>query len=87
MTIKQKQQQKRVQESAAKKRRRERPLPTANAFAYTLEDAQAMGLPGRTTIWKMRKAGVLEEIVAGGRILLTGESVRRVLGVKEEAAA
>jgi hypothetical protein len=86
MTTQQKQQQKRVQERALK-RKRERPLPSPRAFAYTLEDAQMMGLPGRTTIWKMRKAGTLEEVVVGGRILLTGDSVRRVLGVKEEVAA
>ena len=74
-------------QNAIEMRERKRAMPARNAFTYTIKDAQAMGLPGRTTIWKMIKAKKLEVQIVGGMKMLTGESVRRVLGVKEEAAA
>jgi hypothetical protein len=72
---------------AGKKRQRRRPPPAANAFTYTVEDGQAMGLPGRTTIYKMINDGRLKTVDVGGRTMLTGDSVRRVLGVGEVVAA
>jgi hypothetical protein len=69
---------------ATKKKQRLRALPAANAYAFTIEDAQAMGLPGKTTIYKMIKDGLLE---VRDRRMLTGASVRRVLGVNDEVAA
>ena len=66
---------------------RKRALPSPHAYAFTISDGQSMGLPGRTTIWKMIRAGTLEAIDVGGRKMLTGASVRRVLGVKEPEAA
>jgi hypothetical protein len=70
-----------------KKRKRLRALPAANAFAYTIEDGQAMGLPGKTSIYKMISNGQLEVRDVGGRRMLTGDSVRRVLGIKDDTAA
>jgi hypothetical protein len=70
-----------------KRRNRQRPMPAANAFTYTVEDGMMMGLPGKTTVYAMIKDGRLQTINVGGRTMLTGESVRRVLGVKEEVAA
>ena len=35
---------------------RARAAPHPLAFAYTIADAQSMGAPGRTTIYKMAKA-------------------------------
>jgi hypothetical protein len=68
-----------------KKRQRQRPLPAANAHAYTIADAMAMGLPGKSTVYKMIGDGRLETIIVGGRRLLKGNSVRRLLGADEAA--
>ena len=70
-----------------KLRKRARALPARNAFAFTIEDGQAMGLPGRTTIYEMEKAGLLKFIRVGGRTMITGDSLRAVLGADEEATA
>jgi hypothetical protein len=72
---------------SGKKRQRQRAMPVANAYSFTIEDGQAMGLPGKTTIYKMIKEGRLTTVDVGGRTMLTGDSVRRVVGVQEEAAA
>jgi hypothetical protein len=65
----------------AKKRKRDRALPSPQAYAFTIADAQAMGLPGKSKIYEMIKAGTLATIKVGGRTLLKGDSVRAVLGV------
>jgi predicted PhzF superfamily epimerase YddE/YHI9 len=70
-----------------KPRKRARALPARNAFAFTIEDGQAMGRPGRTTIYEMEKAGRLKFIHVGGRTMITGDSLRALLGVDEEVAA
>ena len=70
-----------------KPRNRARALPARNAFAYTIEDGQAMGLPGKTTIYELVKTGRLKFIHVEGRTLITGESLRALLGVDEEVTA
>jgi len=68
-------------------RERQRAAPSPDAFAYRLEDAEAMGGPCRSAMYELRKAGDLKFIKVAGRTMVTGESLRRLLGVKEEAAA
>jgi hypothetical protein len=70
-----------------KSRKRARALPAQNAFAFTIEDAQAMGAPGRTTIYALAKVGRLKFIRVDGRTLITGDSLRVLLGVADESAA
>jgi len=70
-----------------RKRKRARALPAQNAFAFTIEDAQAMGAPGRTTIYALAKVGRLNLIRVDGRTLITGDSLRALLGVADESAA
>jgi len=62
-------------------RRRARPAPSPNAFAFTLEDAQAMGAPGRTKIYDLANSGELKMIKVAGRTLIDGDSLRALLGV------
>jgi excisionase family DNA binding protein len=64
------------------RRNRQRALPAANAYAFTIADAQAMGLPGKSKIYEMVRDGELTFIKVGGRTMLTGDSVRAVLGVE-----
>lgn len=63
-------------------RRRARPAPSPTAFAYTLEDAEAMGGPRRTKIYELAKRGELKLIYVGGRTKVDGDSLRRLLGVQ-----
>jgi excisionase family DNA binding protein len=70
-----------------KKRQRRRPLPAANAFAFTIADAMAMGLPGKSTVYKLIKSGKLKTVRVNGRHMLIGDSVRELLGASEEDAA
>ena len=68
-----------------KTRQRQRALPAPHAFAYTVHDATAMGGPGKTKIYELGKTGVLELFKdAAGRRMVTGASLRALLGVKEE---
>jgi hypothetical protein len=62
-------------------RGRARPAPSPNAFAFTIEDAQAMGGPGRTKIYDLAKRGELKLIDVGGRTMVDGDSLRSLLGV------
>ena len=59
---------------------RARAAPHPLAFAYTIGDAQAMGAPGRTTIYKMEQSGELKLLRVAGRTLVDGDSLRRLLG-------
>jgi hypothetical protein len=67
-----------------KARKRARALPAPNAFAYTIEDGQAMGLPGKTTIYELVKAGRLAFIHVRGRTLIKGDGVRALLGADKQ---
>jgi excisionase family DNA binding protein len=71
----------------AKKRKRERALPSPQAYAFTIQDGQAMGLPGKSKIYEMIADGTLKTVKVGGRTLLKGDSVRAVLGASEAAVA
>jgi hypothetical protein len=82
MSAKRKQQHKRAQkrEAAAQKRRRQRTMPAPNAFAYTVEDAMAMGGPGRTALYQLRMNGTLDWFTdAIGRVMIKGNSLRKLL--------
>ena len=61
---------------------RARPDPSPNAFAYTIEDARAMGGPGRTKIYELAKGGHLKLIHVGGRTKVEGDSLRALLGAQ-----
>ena len=65
--------------AAPKRRQRLRPPPDPRAFAYTLQDAQALGAPGRTTIYLLFKSGRLKRVDAGGRTMVEGDSLRALL--------
>jgi hypothetical protein len=65
----------------AKTRRRAAASPDAHAF--TIPDAQAMGAPGRTKIYELAKTGELTLVRIGGRTMVTGTSLRSLLGVTE----
>lgn len=66
---------------------RERSLPSPWAHAYTVKDAQAMGAPGHTLLYQMLKDGRLQRAPDTSRTMITGASLRALLGVKEETAA
>jgi hypothetical protein len=68
--------------SAPKKvRARARAAPHPMAFAFTIEDAQAMGAPGRTKIYEMAQRGELILLRVAGRTLVSGDSLRELLQV------
>jgi hypothetical protein len=68
--------------AAPKKRRRLRAQPSPNAFAYTQEDAQAMGGPARTKLYELRMDGTLKSFVdPAGRVMIVGDSLREFLRV------
>jgi hypothetical protein len=69
------------------RKNRDRAPPSPFAFAYTVKDAQAMGAPGRTLLYDMLKDGRLERVPDDPRTMITGASLRRLLGVKEFTAA
>ena len=66
----------------SKTRIRRRPMPSENAFAYTLRDAQIMGAPGRTKIYELAKSGRLELLKIDGQTLIKGNSLRALLGAQ-----
>jgi hypothetical protein len=63
--------------AAPRKRRRASPDPMA--LAFTILDAQAMGAPGRTSIYKLAKQGRLKLLHVAGRTLVDGDSLRTLL--------
>lgn len=68
-------------ETEKRSRNRARPDPSRGAFAFTIEDAQAMGGPGRTKIYELAKRGELKLIRIAGRTMVDGDSLRALLGV------
>lgn len=64
---------------ARKPRERARSAPNPNAFAFTIPDAQALGAPGCTTIYKLFSEGRLKKVKVGNRTLVEGDSLRRLL--------
>ena len=63
----------------ASRRKRDREAPPANAFAYRVDDACAMGGFGRTTAYGLVKRGKLKLLRVGGRSLICGDSLRALL--------
>ena len=54
-------------------------LPLPHAFSYTVADACRMSGIGRTLIYKLAKNGRLQLLKAGGRTLVTGDSLRALI--------
>jgi hypothetical protein len=69
----------RREQRAKTARGRRRVAPSPDAFAYTIEDGQALGLPGRTTIYKLFDEGKLKKIKVARRTLIEGDSLRALL--------
>jgi hypothetical protein len=63
------------------RRNRLRARPHPMAFAYTIADAQSMGAPSRTKIYQLAKLGKLTLVRGCGRTLVSGDSLRALLGV------
>jgi hypothetical protein len=67
---------------------RPRALQRPDALAFTIPGFQALGGPGRTSIYSLAKEGKLTLFKDPlGRTLISGESGRAYLGVKEDSAA
>jgi hypothetical protein len=63
-------------------RRRERQAPPANALAYTLPDAPKLSGLSAATLRRRAKEGALRLFRVGGRTLVDGASLRRLLGAE-----
>ena len=66
--------------SRRKLRPDERPAPLAAALTYTLADAARISGLSRATLYRHEKAGRLRLVKVGGRTLVSGGSLRRLLG-------
>ncbi len=54
-------------------------LPPADAIAFRIDDACRLSGLGRTTVYGLVRAGRLRLIRVGGRSLIDGDSLRRLL--------
>jgi hypothetical protein len=78
-----------------KKRGKKRTRPRAprglqrrDALAFTLAGYQALGGPGKTSVYELGKKGVLELFKDPlGRTPITGKSGRAFLGIPEDATS
>jgi len=61
-------------------RKRLRAAADPMAHAFTIQDAQSMGAPGRTKIYALAKQGRLTLLRVAGRTLVKGDSLRALLG-------
>jgi hypothetical protein len=90
-TKQQRQQHNRKRKAAAKKRNRARAMPSRDAFAFTIPDAQSLGLlPGKTKTYELDKRLKAEgkRLLfkdAAGRTMADGDTLREL--VKEAVAA
>jgi hypothetical protein len=76
------------QNKPAKKRARRRALPLPNAIAWTIADYQALGGPGKTSIYQLAEQGKLKLFKDEcGRTMIEGNSGRALLGIMDEGAA
>lgn len=66
-------------DSEKPRRRRLRAPPNPDAIAFTIADAQAMGAPGKTTIYALFAKGTLRKVKVAGRTMIDGESLRALL--------
>lgn len=62
-----------------RKRARARAFPRHDAFAFTIDEFQALGGPGRSTIYKLFAEGKLKKINVAGRTKIEGDSGRALL--------
>jgi len=61
------------------RRNRQRASADPLAHAYTIEDAQRMGAPGRTKLYELFNSGELLSIRVGRRRMIVGNSLRASL--------
>lgn len=61
----------------------DRPAPLPGALTYTLHDAARLSGLSRSTLYCHESAGRLQMVTVGGRTLVSGSSLRRLLGVDE----
>ena len=54
--------------------------PPPDAFTFTVNDACRMAGFGRTTLYALAKSGQITLLKIGGRTLVSGESLRHLLG-------
>lgn len=64
--------------------REKRPYPTPYALSYTLQDAATLSGLHPATLRRRAKDGLLRLFRVGGRTLVDGSSLRRLLGVGAE---
>jgi len=64
-----------------KRRPEERPAPLANAFTYTLTDAERISGLSQPTLRRRAAEGRLQLVHVGGRTLVNGDSLRTLLGI------
>lgn len=65
-----------------KRRPEERPAPLPNAITYTLSDAARISGLSEATIRRRAREYTLRLFRCGGRTLVDGASLRRMLGVE-----
>jgi hypothetical protein len=65
--------------------KRQRASPHPMAYAFTIPDAQSMGAPCKTKIYELVKNGELKMLCVGGRTMVSGDSLRALLGVSTAA--
>jgi hypothetical protein len=63
--------------------RKARPAPLPDALAFTLNDASRVSGLSRSTLRRRAAEGALRLFRCGGRTLVDGASLRRLLGVAE----
>jgi hypothetical protein len=71
-------------EARRRPRGRNRPAPPRDAFSYTLPDAARLSGLSVSTLRRRGKDGVLRLFRCGGRTLVDGTSLRRLLGAAAE---
>jgi hypothetical protein len=70
------------------KRTRPRAPQRPDAIAFTIAGFQALGGPGKTSIYALAKTGQLKlfkDVI--GRTMIEGDSARALLGIKDQATA
>jgi hypothetical protein len=67
----------------APRRRSARPAPLPDPLAYGLADAARLSGLSRATLRRRAAEGSLRLIKVGGRTLVEGNSLRRMLGIAE----
>jgi len=65
--------------------RKARPAPSPHALSFTLQDAAALSGLHPMTLRRRAKEGALRLFRVGGRTLVDGASLRRLLGVESAA--